>query len=335
MLDCLSMKKMLALCAVMFSCVMVFAGCIGPSAQFDEFLDVQYQYIAGVDPSLLSLDVYVPNASAGFVKFSEKIGINQTLTENKKSLLGLSGDELLPVMVWVHGGGWRTGDKSNKLDDKIDLFMEAGWILVSVNYRLSPEDIPLDESEFDPDRIMYPIHNQDVASAVLWVVQNIGEYGGSSENISLMGHSAGAAIVAAVGTNESFLQSVGLDLDVLKSVVCLDTAGYNVTHQIENTSLLVELLYKNAFGLDSEVWCDASPINHVESGKNIPPFFVVTRGSEDRVSVNDNFVSALEGASVDTVLVYAMNYTHAQVNEAIGKPGEQVITPLLIDFLGF
>ena len=117
--------------------------------------------------------------------------------------------------------------------------------------------------------------------------------------------------------------------------MCLDTAGYNVTHQIENTSLLVELLYKNAFGLEPEVWFDASPINHVESGKNIPSFFVVTRGSEDRVSVNENFVSALEGIGVETVLVYAMNYTHAQVNEAIGKPGEGVITPLLIEFLGF
>ncbi len=328
------MKKVSGIIVALLSSVVLFSGCIAPSAEFDQYLDVEYKQIPGVNTSLLSLDIYVPNMTAGFVKFSEKIGFNQSLAEDKKLLSNVVGNESLPVLVWVHGGGWTIGDKSNSLDDKIDLFMGAGWILVSVNYRLSPEDIPLDENEFDPDRIMYPIHNQDVASSIAWVVENIEQYGGSSEDISLMGHSAGAAIVAAIGTNESFLEDLGLELGVLKSVVCLDTAGFNVTHQIVNTSFLVELLYKNAFGLDPKVWCDASPINHVEAEKNIPSFFVVTRGSDDRLAVNENFVLALNEGGVETVLVYAMQYSHAQVNEAIGKPGEQIITPFLVEFLG-
>jgi arylformamidase len=69
---------------------------------------------------------------------------------------------------------------------------------VSVNYRLSPYGIPDDPTDFDPNRVMYPIHNQDVAAAIAWVHEHIGEYGGNPDQISIMGHSAGVGIVAAM-----------------------------------------------------------------------------------------------------------------------------------------
>ena len=44
------------------------------------------------------------------------------------------------MVTWVHGGGYVTGDKTNQMTDKITLFNGQGWILVSVNYRLSAPD---------------------------------------------------------------------------------------------------------------------------------------------------------------------------------------------------
>ena len=90
-----------------------------------------------VDPKLLSLDIYAPARS--------------------------DRCKALPTLIWVHGGGWAIGDKSNQLESKRKLFASVGYMLVSINYRLSP--VP---SSLDPNRIKYPIHPRDVASAVAW-----------------------------------------------------------------------------------------------------------------------------------------------------------------------
>ena len=283
-----------------------------PHDPFDEifgytkYSNIQYKNVPGTDPQLLSLDLYVP-------KIKRK--------------------GLFPVMIWVHGGGWKEGDKSNKLTYKITLFISSGWIFASVNYRLSPKKIPSDPKELDPNRIKYPVHEQDVASAIAWVHSHIRKYGGDPNNISLMGHSAGAGIVSLISTDDSFLKYHGLNLSLIKHTVSLDTEAYDVRTCIERGGL-ISLLYMNAFGTEPEVWEQASPINHVEPGKSIPPFFIVTRGTEDRIALSELFASKLREAGVKTRLIYALPYTHRQVNEAIGNPADLIITPALVKFLG-
>ena len=88
---------------------------------------------AGVAANLVSLDVY--RLGAGCTK--------------------------APVWIWVHGGGWTVGDKANQLADKIRLARQQGWILTSVNYRLTPGTTAAP--------VVWPTHNNDVASAVAWV----------------------------------------------------------------------------------------------------------------------------------------------------------------------
>ncbi len=98
---------------------------------------VAYESIPGIDPDLLSLDVFPPPHGCP-----------------------------APVVIWVHGGRWRIGDKRNQLSDRIRLFNGAGYALVSVNYRLT------DPSSSSPVR--YPSHDEDVAAAVAWVHAHIG-----------------------------------------------------------------------------------------------------------------------------------------------------------------
>jgi len=86
----------------------------------------------------------------------------------------------LPVVVWVHGGGWMRGSK-DEVDSKPAAFAEKGFVFVAVNYRFIPHVIM--------DTIV-----RDVAKSVGWVHANISRHGGDPNRIFLMGHSAGAQL---------------------------------------------------------------------------------------------------------------------------------------------
>lgn len=257
---------------------------------------VQYKQLSGVAPNLLSLDVY----------YSGKNGASK------------------PVVVWVHGGAWSLGDKTNQLENKKSLFVSLGYILVSVNYRLSPKIY-----RQNPNRVKYPTHNEDVADAIKWVYSNIHQYGGNRNKIVLMGHSAGAHLVALSGTSSIFLPKRGIPITAIKGVACIDTEGYDVEEQAGAGTRF----YLNAFGEDSKVWKQASPINHIFPGMDYPPFFIAKRGETARIAMADEFIRKLKANGVSVSEVNGSAYSHAGINEAIGKPGETLITNPLKAFL--
>lgn len=120
-------------------------------------VDFRYDDIEGVDPNLLSLDLYVPKAD----------------NDAKKA----------PVMIMIHGGGWRRGDKASPpiVGAKMRRFVGAGYIYASINYRLSP-------GASGDSGLNYPAHAQDCAKAITWLHDRIAEYGGDPDQLHLMGH---------------------------------------------------------------------------------------------------------------------------------------------------
>jgi len=84
-----------------------------------------------------------------------------------------------PVVVYVHGGGWCEGSK-DKEAFMGEFFQRNGYVAVLINYRLYPETENIDDMV------------EDIYNALQWTIKNIGKYGGNPNNISLMGHSAGA-----------------------------------------------------------------------------------------------------------------------------------------------
>jgi len=94
----------------------------------------------------------------------------------------------LPVLCFVHGGGFVGGDKGGPgrpFYDNIGRFaIEHGFVGVSMTYRFAPE-------------FTYPSGAEDVARAVEWLVGHIADHGGRPDAIVVMGHSAGAAHVAS------------------------------------------------------------------------------------------------------------------------------------------
>jgi acetyl esterase/lipase len=245
-----------------------------------------------VDPKLLSVDVFPPASGCP-----------------------------APVVVWVHGGGWRIGDKSNQMTDKVRLFNDLGYVVVSVNYRLT------DPAAADP--VQYPTHAEDVAAAVGWVHDRIGKYGGDPRRIALMGHSAGAQIVANVATDPQFLGAHDLALDDLACVAPIDTEGFDVSRQGQFGTQI----YLDAFGTDPEVWAEASAVNHIARGAGIPRHLLVRRGTLPRQRQLEGYANTLTAAGVPVTIVDARGLSHAQVNNQIGAPGETVMTPAITTFV--
>lgn len=104
---------------------------------------------------------------------------------------GLNGDAGLPVIVFIHGGGWRAGDKAG-YEFAGRAFAARGFVTVVPNYRLSPA-------------AHFPAFVEDGAAALRWVRANIAERGGDPDRIILVGHSAGAHIAALLAMDESWL----------------------------------------------------------------------------------------------------------------------------------
>ena len=253
--------------------------------------NVQYRKVKGVDPKLLSVDIFPPETGCP-----------------------------APVVMWVHGGGWQIGDKSNQMANKVKLLNDLGDVVVSVNYRLT------DPSSANP--VQYPTHAEDVAAAA-WVHENITKYGGDPKQIALMGHSAGAQIVANIATDPQFLAAHDLALDDLACVAPLDTEGFDVTRQGQ----LGTPLYVDAFGTDPEVWAEASAINHVDRGAGIPPHLLVRRGTLPRQRQLEAYADALTAAGVPVTIVDARGLSHNEVNAQIGAPGDTVMTQAVTSFL--
>ncbi|MEW6359941.1 MAG: alpha/beta hydrolase fold domain-containing protein [Planctomycetota bacterium] len=221
-----------------------------------------------------------------------------------------------PVMIWVHGGAWQKGDKGN-IRGLSDAFVREGFVLVSTNYRLAPKD-------------KFPAQPEDVAAAIAWVYKHATEYGGDPGRLFLMGHSAGAHLVALLATDESYLQKNGLTLKALSAVVPLDTEAYNLEGLAERFGGKLPDTWGVPFGQDPVAWAKASPIAHVKKGKGIPPMIVAYSGgmkpnsNPNRAKDAEEFVKALTEAGVTAEIIGAPEKTHAQIASEFGQPGDHV-----------
>src|SRR5687768_13460300 len=129
------------------------------------------------------------------------------------------GAKGLPVVFWIHGGGWQTGDKKD-VQVKPQAFNDKGFVFVATNYRLLPA--------VDMATIV-----RDVARSIRWVHDHVAEHGGDPKRLFVMGHSAGAQLAALVCTDERYLKAEGVPLDAIKGCVPVDGDTYDVPAMIE------------------------------------------------------------------------------------------------------
>ena len=115
-----------------------------------------------------------------------------------------------PVVVWIHGGGWHSGDKKD-VKQKPQAFTDKGFVFVSINYRLQVWTDP----HLSPGVTIKQIA-EDVARAIHWTHDHAGDYGGDPKTIFVMGHSAGAQLAALVCTDDRYLKAENLSLSIIE-----------------------------------------------------------------------------------------------------------------------
>ena len=241
------------------------------------------------------------------------------------------GAKNLPVVFWIHGGGWQAGDKSS-VQEKPKYFTEKGCVFVSTNYRLLPE--------VEMETIF-----RDIAKSIRWVHDHIAEHGGDPQRLIVGGHSAGAQLAALMCIDDRYLKAEGLSLDGLKGCIPVDGDTYDVPAIIEvaETRRRVHDLppitngHRVKFGNTPEKHRDYSAVTHIASGKGIPPFFIMyVSGHPDTTAQAQRLAAALKSAAIPAKLYGGRETTHNKINADIGladDPGTKGLNDFLSEVL--
>ena len=233
----------------------------------------------------------------------------------------------LPVVFWIHGGGWQAGDKSG-VQEKPRAFVERGFVFVSTNYRLLPN--------VEMETII-----RDVAKSLGWVHKHIAEHGGDPKRIFVMGHSAGAQLAALVCVDDRYLKAEGVPFEVLKGCVPVDGDTYDVPAIIETAETRrrvhgqpqAKFGHREKFGNDPQKHRDFSAVTHVAKGKGIPPFLILHVAEHpDTTAQAQRLGAVLKDAGIPVTVFGAKETNHGRINADIGLP-EDPVSKALFDFV--
>ena len=248
------------------------------AAGVQRIADVPY----GADPAQ-RMDVYVPT--------SPTTGTNSLVASAVRA----------PVIFMVHGGGWRHGDKAmgRVVQEKVNRWVPKGFILISINYRMLP-DAPV------------AVQERDVQAALMAAQQRAGTWGGDPSRFILMGHSAGAHLVALL--NARAPQALREGAWPWLGTVSLDSAMMNVPARMRAPHLP---LYDDAFGTDPAYWVAMSPLHQWTAGA--PPMQMVcsTQRADDPCQQSDAMARHVrnQGGRAE---VLPQDLDHGEINAQLG-----------------
>ncbi len=227
-----------------------------------------------------------------------------------------------PLVVFVHGGGWKRGSKDNASGAwKAPHYTGEGYAYAAINYRLVPGATVEDQAA-------------DVAAALRYLIDHAAALGNDPARIVLMGHSAGAHLVALVGTDERYLKGAGLSFASLKGVIPVDGAAYDVPRQIKDGGNFMHDTYATAFGTEPARQRALSPTFQA-ARPNAPAFLLIHVQRKDGVAQNEELEAALRRAGT---AVTRQGFPgdglmgHMTINRSLGDPA-YAATPVVDGWL--
>lgn len=226
-----------------------------------------------------------------------------------------------PLVIYVHGGGWKRGNKELSVGEKASHYVQQGYAFASLGYRLVPNCKVEDQA-------------QDIANAVAYLIKNAEKLGFDGKRVVLMGHSAGAHLVALVGTDMRYLKTAELGPKSLRGVIPLDGACYDVPRQIAEGGDFMHDTYIQAFGTDQERQKALSPVFHVDA-PNAPSFLILHVQREDGTAQSKALGEALRKAETPAVVKGFEGrglLGHAEINRKMGDPSYPA-TPVVDEWL--
>jgi arylformamidase len=232
----------------------------------------EYNISYGIDP-LQNFNVYMPPAAKG-----------------------------AKVILMVHGGGWSEGDKADTdvVQNKVKLWVPAGYIFISMNYPLVPQVNPVQQA-------------QSVALALVYAQLHATDWGGDPRKFILMGFSAGGNLVSQLAAEPSLATSLGAQPWL--GTVSLDGAAFDVPEIMYTQHLSV---YDLAFGTSAALWNSASPTLQVST--RIAPFFAACSTQDTLTCAQaQEFVNKVKSYGT-TATILQVDLSHEQMNADLGLP---------------
>jgi acetyl esterase/lipase len=212
--------------------------------------DIVYRKRVGSDDDSDKMDIYCPGGAGGHK----------------------------PVVVFVHGGGWVGGDKSNldKNPRLLQFFIDNDYVVASPNFRPLLKD--------GGTQISFKDQLDDIARAVFWLTKNVGTYGGAGDSFILVGYSSGAHLASLISCDRGYFARHGMQTSIIKAVVALDVHTYDIPLALEKmkgTSLEKSIPELNLlFGREQSIQDEASPMFYVQRADKIP-FLIISAGKKD------------------------------------------------------
>jgi acetyl esterase/lipase len=214
-----------------------------------------------------------------------------------------------PLIIFLHGGGWRGGDKTNHLSPGL---LKAGYALASVNYRLTTEAI-------------FPAQIHDVKAAVRWLRAHAKEYNYDPDRIGVWGYSAGGHLAQLVGTSSRVLalEGNGGNLDQSSKVQAVISwagisdlttiggqAGKDNQLQLHKPVNLVSMFLGAHPNENKSLAWAASPIAYLSP--DTPPMLIVHGEKDDVVPIeqSEQLYKAMKKAGLDATIVKLKGTTH-------------------------
>jgi acetyl esterase/lipase len=229
-----------------------------------------------------------------------------------------------PVVVYVHGGGWVRGDRSAVAAKPRWVRDRHDGVFVSVGYRLS---------SLSDDEVVHPAHVRDLARGVAWVLDNVRAHGGDPNRTYLMGHSAGAHLVALAATAQEYARSAGWDPADLAGVFPIDAALYDLQWAHDHDRVRRRLI-DAAFGPSAAARESGSPQLRVDDADGDLPGFTFAYTNAVRKTATERFADVLSGVGVETTAVDRTALpgngleAHLAVNRRIGTEDDPLTTVL-------
>jgi len=175
------------------------------------------------------------NSAAGAVQRMEQLDVPYTPPANGDPQMATLDVHYIPdgkpkrLMVFIHGGSWITGDKSNlkaTADTLIQWFLARDYVVAVPNFRLASRP-------GQPQVVTYQEQATDIAYALAWLSANGSQYGVTEKAMLLLGFSSGAHLVPLIATDQSYLQSAGLGLNDIMATISLDIHMYDVPYGLQ------------------------------------------------------------------------------------------------------
>ena len=207
-----------------------------------------------------------------------------------------------PLIILVHGGGWAHGDKTSRavVENKVRRWTTKGFVVLSINYRLLPEASPLTQAS-------------DVAAAVAYVQRHATQWGGDPSAVVLIGHSAGAHLLALLSASPDLAKRAGVGPWL--ATIALDSAAFNVEAIMDKRHFR---LYDKAFGDQRDAWRAASPYHQLSAA--MPPMLAVCSTRRD-IACEQAQAFATKARSLGvTVTVLPQDLSHRDINQQLGLP---------------